>query len=636
MFSNHILVPSFLLLTLILPLNTKAASVKAEAPEQSTSSVISKGMKIELTLEPDQPGNPVREGEYANLRLRLKDTVTDSPITALSPAVWIDLRKPYELKKGKAVTCEDKVRAFLQGALSYRPDIDLNSYFILTLNNDASISVIDPILGVSGYSQLYTMILLKKPGEDWAFSHDEKKLAVTMPKAGEVAVVDTTTFKVMQTVPAGALPGRILLQPDRRYFWVGNNAADSSGVTALDAARFEKAGFIPTGPGSHDIAVSDDSRHLYVTNTGNATLSIVETGSLRKIRDIILPSKPTAVAWSALAKAAYVATEGGEVVVIDGGSHAITKTITFPSRLRTIKFAPGDRWGFALGSADDSVHVIDASANAVIHTGKTGKEPYQIAFSPDFAYVRCRLTADMTLIPLADLGKADKLNIFTVSGGQRAPGETEHLPSPADLTVNAPEVGGILFASPADSSIIYYMEGMQVPMGSFNTYGRKPRGLAVVNRRLRETEPGVYTAKVRIPKKGSYDVGIFIDAPRMVQCMEFAAEGNPVFSKLAAERPVSLEVAEAKNMVAGKEFALRFRVKDLDGQPVSELKDVVVLPSLSPVGAWQESHVARSLGKGEYETVFTPPRAGTYNVYFSIPSLQVKISQIQPLSLKAE
>jgi hypothetical protein len=43
-----------------------------------------------------------------------------------------------------------------------RPQIDLNSYFVMVLNRDPSISVIDPVVGISGITSLYTTIQLKR------------------------------------------------------------------------------------------------------------------------------------------------------------------------------------------------------------------------------------------------------------------------------------------------------------------------------------------------------------------------------------------------------------------------------------------------------------------------------------------
>ena len=125
--------------------------------------------------------------------------------------------------------------------------IDLNSYFILVMNRDNTIAVIDPITGVKGITKLYAQVYLKQPGADWAKSDDQRRLFVTMPRADAVAVVDTDTFKVVRNVDAGKNPVRIARQPDGKYLWVGNNAdTDSeSGVTVIDTRQAGRGGLHP-------------------------------------------------------------------------------------------------------------------------------------------------------------------------------------------------------------------------------------------------------------------------------------------------------------------------------------------------------------------------------------------------------
>jgi DNA-binding beta-propeller fold protein YncE len=113
-------------------------------------------------------------------------------------------------------------------------------------------------MGVSGITQLYAMIMLDEPGEDWARSADDKRLFVTMPAAGKVAVVDLESFEVIDSVEAGARPVRVVVQPDGRYLWVGNDSdkQGESGVTVIDLRTLAVAARIATGPGHHEIAFS--------------------------------------------------------------------------------------------------------------------------------------------------------------------------------------------------------------------------------------------------------------------------------------------------------------------------------------------------------------------------------------------
>ena len=76
-----------------------------------------------------------------------------------------------------------------------------------------------------------------------------------MQNAGEVAVLDTDSFKLTANIDAGANPTRVVLQPDGRYLWIGNNTekAETSGVTVIDTETLTPAGFVATGEGHHEI-----------------------------------------------------------------------------------------------------------------------------------------------------------------------------------------------------------------------------------------------------------------------------------------------------------------------------------------------------------------------------------------------
>ena len=67
------------------------------------------------------------------------------------------------------------VESIVSGSILSRPELDLNTYYVLALNADATISVVDPLFGY-GSSKLLTMVFLKSPGEDWALTADGSRL----------------------------------------------------------------------------------------------------------------------------------------------------------------------------------------------------------------------------------------------------------------------------------------------------------------------------------------------------------------------------------------------------------------------------------------------------------------------------
>src|SRR5687767_15178556 len=181
------------------------------------------GVEIEFTIEPikesAQPSE-LMEAKEALVRFKIHDKATKTPLSGVKPAVWLTQRGENPADQ---TVCREKVQSFLQGSLRSRPDVDLNAYYLLALNEEANISVIDPLLGF-GSSKLLTLVMLKSPGEDWAQKIRDEKLFVSMPLVNQIAVVDTSMWKIVASIEAGLKPVRVRLQPDQRYLWVGNDA----------------------------------------------------------------------------------------------------------------------------------------------------------------------------------------------------------------------------------------------------------------------------------------------------------------------------------------------------------------------------------------------------------------------------
>jgi YVTN family beta-propeller protein len=570
-------------------------------------------------------------GTDATVRFKITDTSGAKLLTNLRPAVWIDQRVAGKAPDAK--DCREKVQSFLQQGFSKRATVDLNSYFILTLNNEPNISVIDPLSGFGG-SKLFTLVALRGPGEDWVMSADKKRLYVSMPLANQVAVVDTSNWNVIANIDAGAQPTRIALQPDNRYLWVANGGANEKdqGVTVIDTLSLKTAAQIQTGAGPHEIAFADDDSLAFVTNKQNGTLSVIDIRKLARLSDLKVGSQPVALAFSPLSKAVYVANEGdGTIAVVDGSRREVMARMTAEPGLRSLRLLPDGRYGFAVNSVTNKVYVFDLSANRIVHAVAVGPGSDQVAFTRDFAYVRAGGSEFVTMIKISDLGKEAAVSRFPA--GEKAP-KTSASSSLADAIVPAPEAGAVLVANPADKMIYYYAEGMAAPMGSFQNYRRDPKAVLVLDNSLRETAGGVYTSTVRLPAAGHYDVAFLLDTPRLVTCFDLNVAEN---SALPGPAPVAIKIehlaAESAPRV-GETFKLRVRVTDSSsGQVKQNLADLGLLVFLAP-GIWQHREWAKGAGEGIYELSFVPPQAGVYYVYFQCPSLGVPFNKITPLTLR--
>ncbi|MFY9571418.1 MAG: cytochrome D1 domain-containing protein [Blastocatellia bacterium] len=612
---------------------TAAASSASREPQR----LVHEGIAIDFSVGPASPragkAADLMEGDDVTVNFKITDSRTGTPLTNLHPSAWMDRHAAGKTTEGK--DCRQKIQSFLQSSLSSRPDIDLNTYYILTLNQEANISVIDPLLGY-GSSKLLTLVFLKSPGEDWVMSSDKKWLFVTMPLVNQVAVVSTSNWKVFTNIDAGPRPARISLQPDEKYLWVGNDTADAeSGVTVIDSSQLKVAARIKTGAGHHEIAFASDNRYAYVTNKQDGTLSVIDVQKLAKAKDIKTGALAVSLAFSPLSKAIYVASEDNGTIAVVGGESPdmLARIITRPG-LRLIRFAPDGRYGFAVNGKDSTVQVFDASSNRLLHSIKVGKNPDKITFTRGYAYVRALGTDQVSMIRLEAIGKKEEVPVIEFPAGQLAP-EKSPSTSVADPIVSTPEGESVLVANPADKMIYYYTEGMAAPMGSFQNYRRDPRALMVWDQSLRERSPGVYSTIIKLIGSGDYDVAFLLDTPRVSHCFDLNVKVNLALTK-EPEVPIYVEPLITNSKVkVGETIKLQFLVVDSKTRlPKDGLKDFGVLVFLAP-GQSQTRLWAQSVSDGKYEVSFTPSKPGPYYVFVHCPSLKVGYNQTTHFILQA-
>jgi len=611
--------------------------VVAEKTDAIKQRIVREGVAVEFSIAAtsSEKGKPAElmEGEDTLVRFKITDDATGAALTGLRPGVWMNGRTVDKPAEGNA--CRDLVQSFMQGSLRNRPDVDLNAYYILALNKEPNISVIDPLLGL-GTSKLITLVMLESPGADWVLLGDGKKLFVTMPLAHRVAVIDTATWKVALNIDVEGEPTRLAVQPDGKYLWVASDAEQQGGVTVIDVASMQKVARIATGAGHHELAFTSDDRYAFVTNSQDGALSVVDVRQLKKVKDIRTGQRPSAIAFSSLSKAVYVTDEvDGTITVINAEKHEVMARLETRPGIKTVRIDPSGRYGFAANQKEDAVYIFDAATNRPLQTVTVEKGPDQISFTKTFAYIRSAGAEEVKMIRLSALAKGEPADLSKFPGGQSPPGRSSGVAF-ADTIVPAPEENSVLVANPADQVIYYYTEGMAAPMGTFNNYRREPKAVLIVDRSLREKEPGEYSALVKLPRSGKYDVAFLLDSPRVIHCFSAEAKLNPELEKKRQRAPLQVEsLLTNKQMKVGEKLRLRFKLTDpATNEPKVGLRDMRVLTFLAP-GVWQKRQWAQSVGDGVYESEITAPQAGVYYVFFECPSLKVSYVQLPYLVLQA-
>ena len=107
------------------------------------------------------------------------------------------------------------------------------------------------------------------------FTANGRYLVASCEFGGGLVKVDVPREKVVGSLALrrGASPQDVRVSPDGRVFYVAD--LDLNGVWLIDARRFRRIGFVPTGTAAHGLYPSRDSRYLYVTNRGEGSISVI-------------------------------------------------------------------------------------------------------------------------------------------------------------------------------------------------------------------------------------------------------------------------------------------------------------------------------------------------------------------------
>ncbi|HUP60945.1 MAG TPA: cytochrome D1 domain-containing protein [Thermoanaerobaculia bacterium] len=583
------------------------------------------GIAVDFKVE-----GPLREGDPARFHVKLATESSGTPLAGVYPGAW--LASSTSAEPLDRASCTARVAAFAGGNMFTRPALSLNQYYVIALNGDGSLTVVDPQFGFGG-TKLLGMLQLEGPGFDWSLIANDDRLLVTIPAANQVAVIDTTRWKLLKNLDAGPEPRRVVVQADGHYAWI----ATADGVTVLRTADLSIAARIATGKGPHDIAVTPDNRTAIVTNRGSGMATLIDVATLKMVAQGPAGKAPVAVAWSPLSQLAYVASEDGVITGIDPKKRRAVVQITTEAGLERIRFAPGGRYAFTLNPSRDLMHILDVSSNRIIQTGELEGGPFEVTFTATLAYIRRRESELVLMVPLANIGEAGRqIAVVEFPGGDVKFGRTPRT-TIADGIVAAPGDGAVLVANPGDEGVHFYKEGMAAPSGHFTNYGHDPQAVLVLDRSLRETSPGTFIANATLPPAGTYDVALFVDAPRVITCFRVVVAENPELQARLPRTPLMIEHLTAQiEIAAGAPASLEVRLRDAKTrEPARTLADAGVL-IVQASGSWSQRQPLVAEGDGRYATRFTPPVKGVYYIYVECPSVGLRASNPHFLVLRAE
>jgi YVTN family beta-propeller protein len=139
----------------------------------------------------------------------------------------------------------------------------------------------------------------------WAFTSNTD--------TGTVAAIDTQSGEV-RLIPSGARPQGQALSPDRKTMYVANSGESS--IAILDTERKARIGTIPTGKAPVRLAVSPDGKTLIYALQEERSVGFADIESRKEIQQIPLAGRPVSMSLSTDGRLAYSAVQEADKIYV--------------------------------------------------------------------------------------------------------------------------------------------------------------------------------------------------------------------------------------------------------------------------------------------------------------------------------
>lgn len=476
------------------------------------------GLRMRLRVEATGEGAAAHPsaGQFVKLTLTGKRLSDRQPLKNWQLGAWLD--REMDPLSGTLPSCQNRIARYLSGNLMTRPLLDLTGYYVISLDAEPSISILDPSVNFSGRSSLYKSIKLAGPGFDWIKTEDDTRLFVALRTANKVAAIDLQSLTAITDIAVEGRPTRLNLQPGQRLLWVGYGGQkdEPSGLTVIDTVSNQVVARFTLPVGHHEITFSEDGDEVFVTSRQVGTVTVIDSNSLKILHSIKVEGEPIALAYSSINELLWVVDAKGGRVLRYHRDATPRDVIQLESGLGPSKLTPDGKFLFIVNPSQHRLFVLDITSGALRHSITVSGQPYDVMFSDQYAYVRTLSSEHVAMFALTSLKEKTPF-VKYMAVGAVAVGSSKNLPIASTMTTTMDRKGAFL-VNPAERTLYHYMEGMNAPDSSVVTYGHTPLAAIVVRRGLRTTTIGEYSTVLRLPSIGSLVLAVASQSPKVSEC----------------------------------------------------------------------------------------------------------------------
>ncbi|MGW7486388.1 IPT/TIG domain-containing protein [Streptomyces sp. NPDC054786] len=194
--------------------------------------------------------------------------------------------------------------------------------------------------------------------------------------------MDTVEPRVVNEIPVGHAPIWAAITPDGRHVYVTNFGASS--ISVIDTSTRNVVTTIGVTSGPWEIEVTPDGLRAYAACFGTDSVAVIDTATNTVTATIPGLDKPLGLAVTPDGSRLYVASLGGNRVdVISTATDTLIASVPVSSGPRGVAVTPDGAQVYVTEEGANAVEVIDTATDTVIETITGFLFPRGVAVSPD-------------------------------------------------------------------------------------------------------------------------------------------------------------------------------------------------------------------------------------------------------------
>lgn len=248
------------------------------------------------------------------------------------------------------------------------------------------------------------------------------------------------TYYNLATIKVGAGPKGIAISPDGGKLYVANS--DDGSVSVIDTKTNTITATINNvGLNLEGIALNADGSRAYVAVSGSNYVAVINTATNTLMPSINVGAGPVAIVANQDGSHIYVACRDAKKIAVINTANNQVSSINLSSSPSGLALTPDDATLYATHPADNKVSVINTSTNTVSTVVQTGAGPGGISVTPDgkYVYIENQQASTLTVLDASTNTVA-----VTLNGDYNAPFSLGNfilgsngcpVPSPINITV---------------------------------------------------------------------------------------------------------------------------------------------------------------------------------------------------------